>query len=297
MSTPNGEQPFNGEWPQQQSNGAGASQDNATPSRSALYFLIFAGVVLIISLSVIFYLKVLRTTAGAANIEQPEPTATSQAATTDSDPTEEASADPAEDARQTVSDLASSPACDSASGAAQSILTLANASDSADDEALIEDALTALSKECGAEYTVDIRNAFGDADVPESLATLVSSNDWVTLAKPAPDGASDVTEFTSPAENIRCVFGDEDVACSIYVYDYPSPDGCEGKTATYRVNESGDVDASCKEELNANNIIDYGTPVSHNGFACTIEQYEGTTCWNELTGNGFQLKRASDRTF
>lgn len=63
------------------------------------------------------------------------------------------------------------------------------------------------------------------------------------------------------------------------------------------MNESGDVDASCKEELNANNIIDYGTPVSHNGFACTIEQYEGTTCWNELTGNGFQLKRASDRTF
>lgn len=229
MSTPNGEQPLNGEWPQQQSNGAGASQDNATPSRSALYFLIFAGVVLIISLSVIFYLKVLRTTAGAANIEQPEPTATSQAATTDSDPTEEASADPAEDARQTVSDLASSPACDSASGAAQSILTLANASDSADDEALIEDALTALSKECGAEYTVDIRNAFGDADVPESLATLVSSNDWVTLAKPAPDGASDVTEFTSPAENIRCVLGMKTLPAPSTFTTIPLPTGVKEK--------------------------------------------------------------------
>ncbi|MGO1590751.1 hypothetical protein [Ancrocorticia sp.] len=295
MSIPQGDQPFgaNSDWPQQ-----GAS-DAKGPSRSPLYFLIFAGVVLIISLAVIFYLKVFSTTVGAANITDPEPTATSQPAGTtepaETDATD--AADPAEDAREEVTSLAGSPVCDSPSNAAQSILTLAKASDATKDQDVIKKALTALSAECDPQFTVDIRKAFSSADVPDALATLVSSDDWVTLEKPAPDGAKDETEFTSPAENIRCVFGEDDVACSIYVYDYPSPDGREGKTATYRVNGEGNISSGCKEELGATNVIDYDTSVSHNGFACTVGQYEGTTCWNELTGKGFQLKRAADRTF
>ena len=57
------------------------------------------------------------------------------------------------------------------------------------------------------------------------------------------------------------------------------------------------MDASCKEELGATNVIEYGSAVEHNGFACTVDQYEGITCWNELTGTGFQLKREADRIF
>ncbi len=294
MTTPQGEQPFGGygEWSQQEAAGTKGA------SRSALYFLIFAGVILIVSLAIVFYLKVFRTSAGAANIASSEPTISSQpAALAPSSSADDSSTDKADDARQEVTNLVSSPVCDSPSGAAQSVLTLAKASDSADDQELATKALTALSKSCGADYTLSIRDAFAAADLPDALAKIVASGDWITYTKPAPDGATDATEFTTPAQNVRCIFDDDSAACSIYVYDYPSPDGCEGKTATYRINEAGDVDASCKEELGATNVIEYGSAVEHNGFACTVDQYEGITCWNELTGTGFQLKREADRIF
>lgn len=293
MSTPQGDQPFGGyrDWPQQE------AQQAKGPSRSPLYFLIFAGVALIISLAVVFYVKVLSTTAGAARSDETQAPATTSAAPASPSETPTETENPAEAARSAVADLASSPTCDTPSDAAQSILTLTKASNSDEDQKLAKEALTALSKECDPEFTVNLRDAFSSADMPDSLAKLVSSDEWVNLAKPAPDDAQDVKEFTSPAENIRCQFGDDDVACSIYVYDYPSPDGCEGKTATYRVNATGDVNADCKEELGATKVMDYDTSVSHNGFACTIAQYDGTTCWNELTGKGFQIKRAEDRTF
>ncbi|MFT0847707.1 hypothetical protein VR010_08120 [Actinomycetaceae bacterium L2_0104] len=293
MTVPQGQSPagWQGQWAEQ------PPPPPERPSRSPLYFLIFAGVVLFVTVAVIFYLQVFHTSTQAANPNQlsteasvaPTPSQ-QQSATEDSEAA-------LTEARNAVSALAQSPECSDPTATAQTILTLANQSTDSTDMQTIKDSLTKLSEACDPQFTVGIRSAFDGAQVPTELATLVSSNDWVTLERPAPEGAISATEFTTPADNIRCRFDGDDVACSIYVYDYPSPDGCEGKTATYRINPAGEVSAGCTEELNAAAQIDYGQTVQHNGYACSIDQYEGVTCWNELTGNGFQLRRAADRTF
>ena len=66
-----------------------------------------------------------------------------------------------------------------------------------------------------------------------------------------PKDARDITEFKTPTDNIRCKFGQDRVACSIYAYDYPSPQGCEGKTATYTLGLSGDITADCNSRTTA----------------------------------------------
>ena len=291
MTIPQGQSPagWQGQWAEQ------PPPPPERPSRSPLYFLIFAGVVLFVTVAVIFYLKVFHASTQAAHPgssssqTSQEPTSQGPAAAGDSSALTEA--------RSAVATLGTSPQCSDPAKAAQTMLNLAEKSTADSDLKKIENSLKSLSEECGADFTLDIRAAFTSADMPSKLATIVSSNDWVTLAKPAPSDAISATEFTTPADNIRCQFVGEDVACSIYVYDYPSPDGCEGKTATYRINPAGKVAARCTEELNAAVEVSYGTTVQHNGFACSVAQYEGVTCWNELTGSGFQLRRAADRIF
>lgn len=292
MTIPQGQSPagWQGQWAEQ------PPPPPQRPSRSPLYFLIFAGVVLFVTVAVIFYLKVFHASTQAAN---PDGTSSHSAQVL---PSAEPSTTPDDsaaltEAREAVESLESSPQCSDPAKAAQTMLDLAEKSTADSDLKKITDSLRELSKECGADFTLSIRSAFESADMPSKLSSIVSSNDWVTLAKPAPADAISATEFTTPADNIRCQFVGEDVACSIYVYDYPSPDGCEGKTATYRINPAGKVTAGCTEELNAAVEVSYGSTVQHNGFACTIDQYEGVTCWNELTGNGFQLRRAADRIF
>lgn len=117
-----------------------------------------------------------------------------------------------------------------------------------------------------------------------------------TPVRPAPEGAIEATAFTTPASNIHCRINDSNVECSIYAYDYPSPGQCEGITATYSVGVEGEVDADCQYFVRTNEIYDYGTSVARNGFACTLEQ-DGVTCWSEMSGHGFNLKRADDTIF
>ncbi len=291
MTIPQGQSPagWQGQWAEQ------PPPPPEHPSRSPLYFLIFAGIVLFVTVAVIFYLKVFHASTQAANPGNSS-SQTSEVPSSQG-PTSSADSSALTDARSAVAALASSPQCSDPTKAAQTMLNLADQSTADSDLKKIGDSLRELSKECGAEFTLDMRSDFESADMPGKLAAIVTSNDWVTLSKPAPSDAISATEFTTPADNIRCQFVGDDVACSIYVYDYPSPDGCEGKTATYRINPAGNVTAGCTEELNAVVEVAYGTAVQHNGYACTLDQYEGVTCWNELTGNGFQLRRAEGRIF
>lgn len=117
-----------------------------------------------------------------------------------------------------------------------------------------------------------------------------------TPMRPAPSGAIEAASFTTPAENIHCRINSDNVECSIYTYDYPSPGQCEGLTATYVVGTEGTVNADCQYAVSVSDVYDYGTAVSLNGFACTLEE-DGVTCWSVMSGHGFELKRAADRIF
>lgn len=131
----------------------------------------------------------------------------------------------------------------------------------------------------------------------ESESPIDEPSKEPTPARPAPAGAIEATAFTSPAENIHCRINDTNVECSIYAYDYPSPGQCEGITATYSVGAEGEVDAGCQYFVKTNEVHQYGTVIAKNGFACTLEQHDGVTCWSEMSGHGFNLTRSEDTVF
>ena len=294
MTIPQGQSPagWQGPWTEQ----TPPPPPPQRPSRSPLYFLIFAALVLFVTAAAIFYVKVIQGGSSA----NPGGNSSHSASVGQNEP--EGPADPAalDSARNAITQLTTAPQCtDSAFPAqsAQTILNLADLSTSSDDLATVKDTLTTLSAACGGTFTGELREAFSTADLPNKLEKLIDSNDWVTLTRPAPDGALSQAEFTTSAENIRCRFVDDDVACSIYAYDYPSPPGCEGKTATYRIDPYGNVTAGCSKSIDTDQVVEYGTSISHDGYACTLVQNEGVTCWNQVTGTGFQLKRAAGTIF
>ncbi|MFT3943928.1 MAG: hypothetical protein QM705_08905 [Ancrocorticia sp.] len=295
MTIPQGQSPagWQGQWTEQ----TPPPPPPQRPSRSPLYFLIFATFALLVAIALVFYAK-FYPMAGSSDPGQ----GSSHSASVGSNDKLLGPADPADlgSARDAVVQLAASPQCtDTAFPArtAQTILNLADLSTSSDDLATSENTLTTLSAACGGTFTGALREAFSTADLPSKLENLVDSNDWVTLTRPAPAGALAQAEFTTGAENIRCRFVDDDVACSIYAYDYPSPPGCEGKTATYRIDPYGDVSSGCTKSIDTDQVVEYGTSIAQDGYACTLDQSEGVTCWNEVTGTGFQLKRASGDIF
>ena len=61
--------------------------------------------------------------------------------------------------------------------------------------------MTALSKNCGADYTVNLTKEMKKST--SEVSDLASDRSWWHLASPAPSGAKDVTEFTTGTHNIR----------------------------------------------------------------------------------------------
>jgi hypothetical protein len=262
--------------------------------RKPLYFLIFASLVLLAVIMLIVYVKIIAT-GGQFGRATPAPYP-STSSSAQASPTETATAE----LRSALSKLTDNPTCSDISGAITTIETFAESSEGGDgDVAAVSSALTALSKQCGADSTVELYEGLSKPTqkFPTAIYELVTSREWFSLAKAAPDGAVDTKEFASPSNNIRCQIGDTSISCSIYAYSYASPEGCEGYTATYTVDLAGETAADCKSEVNAATIVAYGSSVAANGFACTVDDTQGVECWSELSGHGFSLKRSAGTTF
>ena len=243
----------------------------------------------------IFFIKVMNVGQSAAGNE----TRTSSKETTKSEETTKGG--DLQEARDAVKKLAEKPSCSKVEDDASTIITFAKAAINENsynsEKKTISDSMSKLSKECGAEYTLSLAKA--TAKGPSNLADLANSHSWWYLKSRAPEDARDITEFKTPTDNIRCKFDDDDesVSCSIYIYDYPSPDGCENKTATYHLSQAKEATADCNSALNSSIQVAYGSTVSHNGIWCSVSQEQGITCTSELSGKGFQLKRAAARLF
>jgi hypothetical protein len=288
-----------GDWIAQNFEPERETVPNVSVSRRPFYFLVFAAVVLLVVVMSVFYIKVIRAGQQAANPGEHEDSVVTESS--DAPSTSPRSDDSSElsSTRAKLTSLVENPACSDPSSDAEVFISFAKASENAGESAsaTISDALSKVGASCDSEYAIDLRYRLINTDNPSELVTQAEKTSWITPASPAPDDAIEASEFTTPANNIRCIIADDNVSCSIYVYDYPSPDGCEGKTATYHVGSIGDVTADCNSELNTSVTLDYDTTIKHNGFACSISKSEGVTCWSEVSGHGFQLRRASDRTF
>ncbi len=275
-----------------------SSLPGTTPSsRGPLYFLIGAAIFLLAVILVIFMVRsfqVGRSLVGG-NTKSFPATPSAQSST----PTPNVHVEPDEEtrARNAVTDLLSSPNCNEATTAANTLISFASRADfTASDEDLFLSTLTQLSAQCGADYTVAIEKALHTSTNPTASRISLSPT-WKHIVRAIPENAINSTEFTTEANNIRCQFGDSSVACSIYTYDYVSPPGCEGYTATYHLERAGDVRADCDVEYNSSVIAPYGATITHGDFACTADRTRGVECWSALSGHGFTIRRAEAHTF
>lgn len=286
--------------------------NRSTTSKKPLYFLIGSAILLFAVLIFLFLTQVIG--MGRDIAESPGNTTSETAddagrtsdpaAPTDGEPDTDAEPDTGAELAAAAADvtaLPSSTTCDDPAGDAATIGNYVNAAVTADAwdsvaENTVLNSLTGIDRECPKDYTLGLQDELTGDTAATQLTTLIQDASWIEEERPAPEGAIEATSFTTPANNIRCAITDSAVECSIFTYSYPSPDGCEGFTATYNVGKTGEVSAGCDAAVESAEIYEYGTNVAANGFACTLDRYS-VTCWSELSGHGYELKRAADRIF
>lgn len=129
------------------------------------------------------------------------------------------------------------------------------------------------------------------------VADLTNPSGVLATQRPAPPEATRLESFTTPMNNVRCSLDEKAVNCTIFTYDYVSPPGCEGEPANYTVGLTGTTTAGCSTQVSTAKEVPYGSVVAAHGFACTADQYAGISCWSELTGHGFTVRRAAEEVF
>ena len=128
-----------------------------------------------------------------------------------------------------------------------------------------------------------------ETETPTPSATLTA-----TVKAPAPDGAREMTSFTSPSGNITCTLGDDQVSCTIKEYSFnANGPSCSNNSTpfTATVTTQSSAGGSCQTAFKASGTtLAYNSSAKHGVFACTSTE-EGVTCWNTLNGQGFTVNR------
>lgn len=168
---------------------------------------------------------------------------------------------------------------------------------SGEDRQLIADQLVGIDQGCPKDHTLAVQMEVTGGTAPADLNDIAANTQWVTPGRPIPSGTIQRANFSTPDNNIHCTFEEDGrVSCSIYAYRYPSPQGCEGRTATYEVEETGEVAAGCEWRLRADTRAQDGDTIASDGFACTVGRND-VECWSELSGHGFAINRQGERIF
>lgn len=142
---------------------------------------------------------------------------------------------------------------------------------------------------------------------------FVLRDDDTVLKKPAPEGALNISGFSGKVKvngsdegNLQCLFTQDDdgkdlVKCTVWKYTFDPGVDCSvpGAPVTYELYAEGPVTKRCDKTDAVSGMPKgvYGTAMAQNGFACTLEKYNGIICWSEKSGEGFQVQKRLDRTF
>ena len=128
----------------------------------------------------------------------------------------------------------------------------------------------------------------------ETETPTPSATPTATVKAPAPDGAREMTSFTSPSGNITCTLGDDQVSCTIKEYSFnANGPSCSNNSTpfTATVTTQASAGGSCQTAFKASGTtLAYNSSAKHGVFACTSTE-EGVTCWNTLNGQGFTVNR------
>lgn len=121
-----------------------------------------------------------------------------------------------------------------------------------------------------------------------------------------PEDALDISEFASPYGNLQCEFmknaADQNyIKCTTMAYEFVPDVECDqpDDPMTYELYDDGTVNKRCTaiDIVEDKPRLQYGMAVAQNGFACTLEENIGFTCWSEKSGKGFQIGTFWNRTF
>ena len=140
-----------------------------------------------------------------------------------------------------------------------------------------------------------------DAASPSTPSTSAEADATPTEEVTPPDGALDLSEFTTPTGNIWCTLAQESASCQIADIDYEVPeiDGCEDNDLAGRVlsvDTEGAVEYECPSGAIAGaapddrTVLDYGDVTASGDFMCESAQ-SGVTCTNLGTGASFSMTR------
>lgn len=128
----------------------------------------------------------------------------------------------------------------------------------------------------------------------ETETPTPSATPTATVKAPAPDGAREMTSFTSPSGNITCTLGDDQVSCTIKEYSFnANGPSCSNNSTPFTATVTTQTSAggSCQTAFKASGTtLAYNSSAKHGVFACTSTE-EGVTCWNTLNGQGFTVNR------
>ena len=128
----------------------------------------------------------------------------------------------------------------------------------------------------------------------ETETPTPSATPTATVKAPAPDGAREITSFTSPSGNITCTLGDDQVSCTIKEYSFnANGPSCSNNSTpfTATVTTQSSAGGSCQTAFKASGTtLAYNSSAKHGVFACTSTE-EGVPCWNTLNGQGFTVNR------
>lgn len=127
----------------------------------------------------------------------------------------------------------------------------------------------------------------------ESASPTTSEKD----KSPAPEDAQEMTDLVSPSGNITCTLSEDSVGCTLQDQSYGSDDGCEDGPFAIRVKDD-EAEKECGTTYASSDspVLAYGRSAKNGDMACE-SRATGMTCWNQHTGHGFSVNRASYDTF
>lgn len=105
--------------------------------------------------------------------------------------------------------------------------------------------------------------------------------------------------FNANTGNIACSLAEDSVGCSVADRDFSEAGLEDCEQGAFSLQVAGDEAApACGETFGSDSApaLEYDTSAVSGDVACTSE-FDGMTCWNTRTGQGFFVNRVTYETF
>lgn len=134
-----------------------------------------------------------------------------------------------------------------------------------------------------------------------TVRTRVTEPPQAERVSPAPDDAISAGLIQSPSLNISCEISGTSASCSILERNYEEAGLPDCPDRLFSIVVEQETSLACGSEFlgsvgDSVTTLEYGMTVANDTVACESAT-TGMTCWNQWTGHGFTISRASNVTF